>query len=137
MLLPWMLRPGMLYNARLTSPTPPLPRGARVVARWAVAPLLALLLYWGGLTAWFQKDDFVWLGLRDMLAAGRSLAWILFSPQAQGTIRTLSERLFFLSLTATFGLNPLPFRLVAFLTFGAALVLLQLVCTRLTGSRAA
>src|SRR5712691_7589040 len=64
---------------------------ARAAAFWAVPPLLALALYWPGLTAWFQKDDFVWLGLRDMVVSWRSFWWALFAPLAQGTIRTLSE----------------------------------------------
>jgi hypothetical protein len=111
--------------------------GARRIALWISPPLLGLLLYWGGLTAWFQKDDFAWLGLPLLRSQGTSLAWVLFAPLAQGTIRTLSERIFFLSFTNLFGLNPLPFRVVALLTFMAATVLLQLVATRLTGSRAA
>ena len=82
--------------------------------------MLLPVLYWGGLTAWFQRDDFAMLSLRTLLANSRSLSWVLFAPVAQGTIRTLSER-----------------RAAAFLTFAAALVLLQEVCTKLTGSRAA
>jgi hypothetical protein len=107
------------------------------LARWLSPPLLALLLYWQGLTAWFQKDDFAWLGLRLLRQQGHSLASVLFTPYAQGTVRTLSERLYYLPLSQLFGLNPLPFRLVALLTFMAATVLLQMVGTRLTGSRAA
>ena len=107
------------------------------VARWISPPLLGLLLYWGGLTAWFQKDDFAWLGLRLLRQQGHSLASVLFTPYAQGTVRTLSERVYFLSLNDFFGLNPLPFRLVAFLTFVACTLLLQLVAARLTGSRTA
>ena len=107
------------------------------LSRWIAPPALALVLYWGGLTAWFQKDDFSWLGLRDMLRSGTSLWWILFAPLAQGTIRTLSERMFYLSLSSVFGLNPLPFRLAAFCTFCAALTLLQLTATRLSRSRSA
>jgi hypothetical protein len=66
-----------------------------------------------------------------------SLTAALFHPFAQGTIRTLSERVYFLLLSHLFGMDPRPFRLVAFLTFVAAAVLLQLVGTRLSGSRAA
>jgi hypothetical protein len=99
--------------------------------------LFALWLYWPGLTAWFQKDDFAWLGLRDMVHSWRDLRWILFTPLAQGTIRTLSERVFYASFTAIFGIHALPFRCWAFLTFAATLPLLGSVCSRLTGSRAA
>ncbi|HLJ44622.1 MAG TPA: hypothetical protein VKU01_01355 [Bryobacteraceae bacterium] len=111
-------------------------RRAISVAYWSAAPLLALLIYWPALTSWFQKDDFAWLGLHDLVASGdRTLAWALFHPLAEGTIRTLSERAFFLTLTSLFGLHALPFHLVAFLTFIASLMLMTLVVTSLTGSR--
>ncbi len=99
--------------------------------------LLPTLLYWRGLTTWFQRDDFALLGLRDFAATGHSLSWALFSPLAQGTIRTLSERVYYMSLSTLFGVNALPFRIVAFLTFAATLVLLQRVCSKLTGSHVA
>jgi len=99
--------------------------------------LLLPVLYWGGLTAWFQRDDFALLSLRTLLASGRSLGSILLAPVAQGTIRVLSERVFYLSFSTLFGLNALPYRATAFLTFAAALVLLQQVCAKLIGSRAA
>ena len=114
------------------------PGRLRTLAYWGVPPALALLLYWPGLTCWFQKDDFAWLGLKLAVANGQgSYWWALFAPLAQGTIRTLSERVFYMSFTTLFGLKPLPFRCWAFLTFAAALPLLMMVCTRLTGSRAA
>jgi hypothetical protein len=99
--------------------------------------LLALLIYWPGLTAWFQKDDFAWLGLRDRVHSWHDLWWALFAPLAQGTIRTLSERIFFMSFSKVFGMNPLPYRCLAFLTYAVSVVVLSAVCTRLTGSRAA
>jgi hypothetical protein len=110
---------------------------ARHLTYWIAPQALGLLLYWPGLTAWFQKDDFAWLGLRQAFDEGQSLAWVFFVPLAQGTIRTISERLFFFSLYSMFGLHALPYRLLAFATFGAALALLMLVCEKLTGSRAA
>jgi hypothetical protein len=99
--------------------------------------LLPIVLYWRGLTAWFQREDFALLSLRDLLASGHNLAWALFAPVAQGTIRTLSERVFYLSFSWFFGLNALPYRIAAFLTFAAALLLLSSVCAKLTGSRSA
>ena len=104
---------------------------------FAVPLLLALLIYWPGLTAWFQKDDFAWLGLRDRVHSRHDLWWALFAPLAQGTIRTLSERIFFMSFSKLFGMNPLPYRCLAFLTYAASVVVLSAVCTRLTRSRAA
>ncbi len=115
-----------------------IPDGVKAAAFWAVPPLLALLLYWPGLTCWFQKDDFAWLGLKQAVKDGQGgYAWALFAPLAQGTIRTLSERVFYLSFTSVFGLNPRPFRCWAFLTFAASLPLLAVVSMKLTGSRAA
>jgi hypothetical protein len=95
-----------------------------------------LVLYWPGLTSWFQKDDFVWLGLRGLVHGPRDLLWALFAPLAQGTIRTLSERVVYLSLTSVFGLHALPFRCLAFATCAASIVMLGSVARRLTGSAA-
>ncbi len=96
--------------------------------------LLMLALYWPGLTSWFQQDDFAWLGLRALIRGPRDLLWGLFAPLAQGTIRTLSERVVYLSLPSLFGLHALPFRCLAFATCGAAIVMLRSVATKLTGS---
>jgi hypothetical protein len=110
---------------------------ARAIAFWTAPPALGLILYWPGLTSWFQKDDFAWLGLRDLVHNGRDLLWALFAPLAEGTIRTISERAFYLSFTSLFGLNPLPFHAMVFLTYAVTSVMLCLVCIKLTGSRAA
>lgn len=109
----------------------------RTLAYFGVPILLGLILYWPGLTAWFQMDDFAWLGLRDLVRGGRSIWWALFAPLAQGTMRTLSERVFYMTFTTLFGMHPLAFRIWAFLTFAATLPILSIVCARLTGSRAA
>jgi hypothetical protein len=106
-------------------------------AYWLTPPLAGLALYFPGLVVWFQKDDFAWLGLRAAVDGGQSIWWALFAPLAQGTIRTLSERVFYFSFFSMFGWHALPYRAVAFLTFGAAAMLLCAVCVRLTGSRAA
>lgn len=101
-------------------------------------PLFAgLILFWPGLTAWFQKDDFAWLGLLDMAATPHGLLQALFEPMAQGTIRTLGERVPFLVLRGLFGVNPLPFRILSFLTFCAVVLLIERVTARITGSAAA
>jgi hypothetical protein len=109
-----------------------------LAAGYCAAPiLLALVLYWPGLTAWFQMDDFSLLSLRDQVTNWPTFWRALFAPVAQGTIRTLSERVFYMSFTAAFGLHAIPFRIWAFLTFAATLPLLSAVTTRLTRSRAA
>jgi len=102
-----------------------------------IPPLLCLLIYKRGLTAWFQADDFAWLGLRLQVHDARSLLHALFAPMAQGTIRPLSERGFFLLFESIFGVRAAPFRVCAFLTQCANLALLYMIARRLTGSRAA
>lgn len=102
-------------------------------AYWLVPPLLCFAIFWPGLTVWFQADDFAWLALRLDVHDWHSLVRALFAPMAQGSIRPLSERAYFLVLESIFGLNPLPFRICAFLTQCANLALLAAVARRLTG----
>jgi hypothetical protein len=105
---------------------------------WRVLPLLLLLaLYWPGLTNWFYQDDFGWLNLRHDVHSLRDLGPALFAPKAHGNIRPLGENAYFLVLSALFGVEPLPFRIVAFATQMASLVLLGSIARRLTASRAA
>jgi hypothetical protein len=111
-------------------------RAARV-AWWTAPSLLCLILYWFGLMAWFQQDDFAWLGLDLLVTDTRSFLEALFRPMAQGTIRPLSERLFFMTFVTLFGMEALPFRIAVFLTMFADLALLAAVMHRLTGSRIA
>jgi hypothetical protein len=107
------------------------------VAYWAAPSLLCLLLYWLGLKAWFQQDDFAWLSQNRALREGGGLWTLLFMPMAQGTIRPLSERAFFLVFGGLFGLSALPFRIAVFLTQMANLALISSIARRLTRSRAA
>ena len=118
-------------------------RASRVGLGWgefryachALPFLLCLLLYWPALTSWFRADDFAWLGVGldihnfdDFLAA-------MFSPKAQGTIRPWSERAFFLSGYALFGLDALPFHIVVLVTQFANLVLVGSIGARLAKRR--
>lgn len=112
-------------------------KNARTLAYWTVPSLLCLAVYWPGLQAWFQQDDFAWLALgRSIHGPDGGLA-ALFAPLAQGTIRPLSERAFFLVFHALFGADALPFRAWVFLTQFANLVLLSAIARRVTGSRLA
>lgn len=95
---------------------------------------LALYFYRRSFRIWFLNDDFAWLGLGLGISRPADLFDTLFSPMAQGTIRTLSERLFFLAFERAFGLESLPMRLASFATFAIALVLLVLIVRRLSGS---
>ena len=93
--------------------------------------------YWNGLDAWFYQDDFGWLNLRHDLANWSDLPGILFRPLAHGNVRPWSERAPFLVFPLLFGMDPLPFRILAFLTQAANLVLVWMIVFRLTNSLAA
>ena len=101
-----------------------------------VTPVLALnlLLYWHGYHCWFQQDDFAWLGLLQMLHTAGDLPRLLFEPMAQGTIRPVSERAFFLLFRWLFDLNATPYHALIFLTQTANLILLYALVRRLAGS---
>jgi len=115
----------------------PLRRKLLTVAYWAVPSILCLILYWPGLRAWFQQDDFVWLNLPNQALGWDGLLRMLFQPTTQGTWRPLSERAFFLAFGAIFGSDALPYRIWVFLTMFANLALAESVTARLTRSRAA
>ncbi|HLY17253.1 MAG TPA: hypothetical protein VKR61_08505 [Bryobacteraceae bacterium] len=105
---------------------------------WRVAPLLILLvLYWPGLTNWFYQDDFGWLNLRHDVHSFGGLGAALFAPKAHGNIRPLGENAYFLVLSSLFGVDALPFRICAFATQIASLLLLGSIVARLAASRAA
>lgn len=102
-------------------------RGVNWAARFAVPLLLPAVFYWWTLDAWFRADDFAWLsqGLTVQTLADWPAA--LFEPRAQGTVRFLSERLFFLSFWKGFELDALPYRLaVMLLLSGSCLWLSEL-----------
>lgn len=96
--------------------------------------LFSLYLYRRSFRIWFLADDFAWLGLRLSIFSLADLGNALFGPMAQGTVRTLSERVFFLGFEWGFGMESLPMRLWMFLTLAVAQGLLVLVVKRLTGS---
>jgi hypothetical protein len=56
--------------------------------------LVCLAAHWRAPFIWFRLDDFGWLGLPQEI---QNLGAIhtLFYPKAQGTVRVLSERVFF------------------------------------------
>ena len=104
---------------------------------WALPPLFCTWLYWYGIRAWFQADDFAWLALKLDISDWPTLLNALFGPRAQGTIRPWSERAFFLVFYSLFDLDALPFRIWVFFTQALNLVLVASITRRLTGSRAA
>jgi hypothetical protein len=109
----------------------------RSAANFLAAPLVCLIVFRRVPHVWFVNDDFAWLSIPSQIHGVRDLADALFSPQAQGTIRFLSERLFFLIIGGLFGAHALPFRLWALATWFANLTLASLIGARITGLRAA
>ena len=99
--------------------------------------LLTLALYWYGLTAWFQLDDFAWLGLRWGMYGWRDILWALFAPHTEGTIRPWSHAGFFLTLSTIFGVHALPFRIFVFVNQFFNLALVSAIAKRLSSSAAA
>lgn len=97
--------------------------------------LLCLLVYRYGLAAWFQQDDFVWLGLD--VHGPRGLFQTLFLPTPHGTLRPWSDRGFFLVMRGLFGLHALPFHLAVFAMQLGNLALFGSLVRRLTGSEVA
>lgn len=106
----------------------------RAAAWWLLPPALALYLYWAGIFAWFQQDDFVWLHLLATVHGPHDLLAALFRPTDHGTWRPLPERAFFLGFEWVFGYNALPYRIVVFLTQCINLTLIAAITRRLSGS---
>jgi len=104
---------------------------------WILPSLLCLALYRLALKTWFLEDDFVWLGQLRLVHGWHDLWVAIFEPTVHGTFRPLSERAYFLVLTALFGLDPLPFRICLFATQFANFVLLCSIVWKITGSRLA
>jgi len=107
------------------------------LAGFGLAAAVCLSLYWPGLVTWFSMDDFAWLGLRLSIETPADLWAALFSPKAQGTVRPISERLYFLLFEKLFGLEALPFRLLAFATQLLNLWLALRLVERVSGARLA
>ncbi len=103
-------------------------------AYWTAPMIFCLALYWLGLKAWFSEDDFAWLNLRNHVIDFHSFLWAMFSPLAQGTIRPLSERGFFMVFTYFFHLHPLPYHIFVFVNQFLNIALLMLIARKLTQS---
>jgi hypothetical protein len=101
-----------------------------VLAPWAAC----LYVFWPGIRAWFQADDFAWLGLHLHIHSFWDFLRAMFEPKAQGTIRPFSERLFFTGFYWIFGLDALPYRVWVFATQLVNLVLVGAIARRITGS---
>lgn len=104
---------------------------------WLLPAAVSVVLFWPGLQCWFQQDDFAWLALGQGIESAPDLLRALFQPMAQGTIRPISERAFFMGFFAVFGLDALPFRIAVFLTYLVDLWLVYRIGLRLTASAGA
>ncbi|HXJ44447.1 MAG TPA: hypothetical protein VNH18_34490 [Bryobacteraceae bacterium] len=109
----------------------------RQVATIVVPIAFLLWLYREGIDVWFMQDDFAWLSLLRQVHSWQDVVRVLFEPAAQGTIRPWSERGFFLLFEYLFGVDNYPFRLAAFTTAAADIVLIGWIVRRLSGSRVA
>jgi len=96
--------------------------------------LFCTLLYKYTLRAWFQADDFAWLGLRLQVHNQSDFWHAIFAPMAGGSIRPLSERAFFLLFYSLFGIHALPYRIAVYVTQMAVIVLFAIVAQRLLKS---
>jgi hypothetical protein len=99
--------------------------------------VVCLAVHWRGLTSWYYADDFAWLGLAQGIHDFHGLVRALFVPMAQGTIRPISERAFFIGGYHLFGLNALAFHLVILATQFGNLALVEWIGDRLSGVRGA
>lgn len=101
---------------------------------WLTPMLFCIVLYWLGLMSWFSEDDFAWLNLRNHVTDFHTFLWAMFAPLAQGTIRPLSERAFFMTFTYFFGLHARAYHEWIFANQLADIALLMIVTRKLTQS---
>ncbi|MCU1260496.1 MAG: hypothetical protein JWO80_3381 [Bryobacterales bacterium] len=107
------------------------------LAYWLLPSLFCWWLYQYGLRTWFLEDDFAWLGLNAQIHDGHSFWHAVFIPSSQGTIRPLSERIFFIVFWRMFGWDAFYYRALVFLTQFFNLILLSWLVRKLTASRLA
>ncbi len=101
---------------------------------WLAAVVALCSIYFWGLKAWFCGDDFAWLGLLRQTTSFPALLNVLFRPEAQGTMRFISERGFFVLFESLFGFDNLPWRIAVFAAAAADIALIMWIVRRATGS---
>src|SRR5215469_69117 len=77
----------------------------------AGAAVFCTVLYKYTFRAWFQADDFAWLGLRLQVHSWPDFWRAMFVPLAGGSVRPLTDRAFFLAFSTLFGIHALPYRI--------------------------
>src|SRR3984893_13680912 len=98
------------------------------------AMVFCTILYKYTLRAWFQADDFAWLGLRLQVHNAPEFWHAMFAPMAGGSVRFLSDRAFFMGFYSLFGIHALPYRIAVYVTQLGVIVLLAMVARRLCKS---
>jgi len=106
-------------------------------AYWILPSLFCLYVYFWGLRAWYQQDDFVWLGQRFDIVTFHDLLHAIFAPSVHGTFRPLSERVFLLVAGSAFGADAFPARLLVMITQLANVLLLCAIGRRIFQSAVA
>ena len=101
---------------------------------WITPLVVCCAIHWAGFQSYFWGDDFNWLNQKHLLDQGESLFKMLFTPTPHGTWRPWTDHLYFIVLSKIFGFEPLPFRIVAFITQFGSLALLASIVRRLSGS---
>jgi hypothetical protein len=100
----------------------------------AGAAVFCTVLYKYTFRAWFQADDFAWLGLRLQVHSWPDFWRAMFVPLAGGSVRPLTDRAFFLAFSTLFGIHALPYRIAIYVFQLSAIVLLGVVAQRLCKS---
>ena len=111
-----------------------IPPRIRQIAYYGIPMLFCVAVHWLALHTWFYNDDFAWLGLKLKADSLHGLLQMLFRPAAGGTVRVLSERLYFLVFSSMFGLHAAPYRLMTLFTQFANIVLIMQIARQVAGS---
>ena len=104
-----------------------LPVSWRTAIAIAGAAVFCTLLYKYTFRAWFQADDFAWLGLRLQVHNWHDFWRAMFTPLAGGSVRPLTDRAFFLAFSTLFGIHALPYRIAIYVIQLSAIALLGVV----------
>ena len=106
-------------------------------AYWLLPSLICLWLHRDGLHAWFQADDFAFLGANTEYYNAKTFLRALFQPTPQGGFRPWSEHLFFFAFWHWFGWNAMPYRIFVMANQCLNLMLVSYLVRKLSGSKVA
>jgi hypothetical protein len=103
------------------------------IALFAVAAV-GLAVFWPGLSAWFQLDDFAWLQIVRHTGHASWLSPVLRATP-HGTWRPITDGLFFAVFNRLFGLDGHPYRVLVHATYALDVVLIGVLASRLGAGR--